>query len=214
MKRLKIIAALTAAIILAQPQASNAQTIAQCIRQLALDYQKLSGMKQVLGQLYTDYHVLAKGYDAVKEASQGNFDLHKTFLDGLLLVSPSVRRCPRVADIIRDQSLLLEGYRAAWNNFRRSGHFSPDELAYMLSVYNDLASASLKTLSDLAIVLADGRMRMSDAERLAAIDRIYAGSRGQLDFLDSFNEHSYRLAFQRSLEDNDRRTLKILYGQK
>lgn len=214
MKRLTIIIVFATAIVFGQPQLSRAQTIAQCIRQLALDYQKLSGMKQVLGQLYTGYHVLAKGYDAVRGASQRNFELHKTFLDGLLLVSPAVRRYPRVAGIIRDQSLLLEGYHAAWSNFRRGGHFSPDELAYMLSVYNDLVSASLKTLSDLAIVLSDGRMRMNDAERLAAIDRIYTSSRGQLDFLYSFNDHSYRLAFQRSLDDNDRRTLKILYGQK
>jgi len=80
-------------------------------------------------------------------------------------------------------------------------------------VYNDLASASLKTLGDLAMVLSDGKMRMNDAERLAAIDRIYAGSRGQLDFLNSFNDHNYRLAFQRVLEDDSRRALKTLYGK-
>lgn len=213
MKRLMIISALTAVVILVIPQMSRAQTIAQCIRQLALDYQKLSSMKQILGQLYTDYHVLIKGYAALRGASRGNFDLHKTFLDGLLLVSPAVRRYPRVADIIRDQSLLLGGYHAAWSSFRRSGNFSPDELAYMLSVYNDLTGASLKTLNNLAMVLSDGGMRMNDAERLAAIDRIYEGSRGQLDFLNSFNDHNYRLAFQRSVDDNDRWTLKTLYGK-
>jgi hypothetical protein len=213
MKRLTIIAALTAAFIPAFPRMSRGQTIAQCIEQLALDYQKLSGMKQVLSQLYTDYHILAKGYNAVREVSQGNFDLHKTFLDGLLLVSPVVRQYPRIRDIIRNQSQLLSGYHAAWSSFRTGGHFSPDELNYMLGVYNDLVTASLKTLSDLVMVLSDGGMRMSDAERLAAIDRIYAGSRSQLDFLNSFNDQSYRLAFQRSMEDNDRRTLKTLYGK-
>lgn len=213
MKRLTIIAAVTVSFTLFCFQVSRAQTIAQCIQQLALDYQKLSGLKQVLGQLYTDYHILAGGYSAVKAASEGNFDVHKAFLDGLLVVSPAVRRYPRIADILRDQSLLLESYHAAWSGFRESGHFSPDELAYMLGVYNDLASASLKTLSELMVVLSNGGMRMNDAERLSAIDRIYLGSRGQLDFLNSFNDHSYRLAQERSAEDNDRRTLKTLYGR-
>ena len=45
MRKLAIITAITAAIILAIPQMSRAQTIAQCIQQLALDYQKLSSMK-------------------------------------------------------------------------------------------------------------------------------------------------------------------------
>ena len=213
MKRLTIIALLTGACSLVHPSASQAQSIAQCLEQLALDYQKLSSLKQVLGQLYTGYKVFAKGYNTVKAASEGNFDLHKAFLDGMLLVSPAVRAYPRVGEIIAGQVLLLKEYHAAWNDFRRGGHFSPDELAYMLGVYNNLVNASLKNLGNLAMVLSDSQMRMNDAERLAAIDRIFVDSRSQLDFLDSFNDHNYRLAFQRSLADRDRQTLKTLYAQ-
>ena len=212
MKRLFTVSMLTVMCCLAYPRVSRAQSIAQCLEQLALDYQKLSGLKQVLGQLYTTYKVFAKGYNAVRGASEGNFDLHKAFLDGLLLVSPAVRQYPRVGQIIRDQSLLLSEYHAAWKSFRSDGHFSPDELAYMLSVYNNLVSASLRSLSDLAMVLSEGQLRMNDGERLAAIDRIFAGSHSQLDFLISFNDHNYRLAFQRSVEERDRHTLKTLYG--
>lgn len=214
MKRLMIIVPLAAVLLGMRPLASQAQSIAQCLEQLALDYQKLSSLKQILGQLYTSYNVLAKGYEAVKGASQGNFDLHKTFLDGLLLVSPAVRQYPRTWDIIRDQSLLLSEYHAAWNTFRTGGRFSPDELNYMLSVYSSLVAASLKTLSDLTMILSDGGLRMNDAERLAAIDRIYAASRSRLDFLGSFNDQNYRLARQRSLEERDRQTLNTLYGLK
>jgi len=214
MKKLKIILPLAVVLSVMRPLASQAQSVAQCLEQLALDYQKLSNLKQILGQLYTSHNILAKGYQAVKGASESNFDLHKTFLDGLLLVSPAVRQYPRVGDIIRDQSLLLGEYHVAWNTFRTGGHFSPDELVYILSVYSSLISASLKTLSDLTMVLSDGALRMSDAERLAAIDRIYAGSRSRLDFLDSFNDQNYRLARQRSLEERDRQTLKTLYGLK
>lgn len=213
MKRLTIAIGLAAAVCFMHPVESRGQSVAQCIEQLALDYQKLSGLKQILSQLHTNYRVLAKGYDAVKGASQGNFDLHKAFLDGLLLVSPAVRRYPRVQDIIRDQSLLLTQYHAAWNIFRAEGHFSPAELDDMLGVYNGLVSASLKALSDLAMVLSDNQMRMNDAERLAAIDRIYTDSRSRLDFLYSFNDHNYRLALGRSREDEDRQALKTLYGK-
>lgn len=196
----------------ALPLTSRAQSIADCLEQLALDYQKLSGLKNILSQMYTGYEILTKGYNSVKEVSQGNFDLHKAFLDGLLVVSPTVRKYPRVADIINDQALLLKEYDAAWNSFRQDKHFTPDELGYMLDVYNNLVSGSLKNLSDLAMIITDSRMRMSDAERLAAIDRIFSSSRGQLDFLHSFNDHNYRLALQRADAAGDRETLKTLYG--
>jgi hypothetical protein len=194
------------------PLTSRAQSIADCLDQLALDYQKLSGLKNILSQMYTGYEILTKGYNSVKEVSQGNFDLHKVFLDGLLVVSPTVRKYPRVADIIHDQALLLKEYDAAWNSFRQDKHFTPDELGYMLDVYNNLVSRSLKNLSDLAMILTDRQVRMNDAERLAAIDHIYTGSRAQLDFLHSFNDHNYRLTMLRAHAAGDRQTLKILYG--
>jgi hypothetical protein len=108
--------------------------------------------------------------------------------------------------------LLLSGYDAAWKSFRSDKHFSPDEMAYMLDVYNNLVNQSLKNTSDLAMILGDHTVRMSDAERLAAIDRIFSASRSELDFLRSFNDHNYRLAYHRSLDAADRATLKTLYG--
>jgi hypothetical protein len=194
------------------PLSSRAQSIAQCLEQLALDYQKLSGLKQILSQMYTGYGILTKGYNSVKDVSQGNFTLHQAFLDGLLLVSPTVRKYPRISDIINDQASLLKEYGVAWSSFRQDKHFTPDELGYMLDVYNNLVSRSLKNLSDLAMIITGGQMRMSDAERLAAIDRIYGASRGQLDFLRSFNDHNYRLALQRADAADDRAALKTLYG--
>ncbi|MBW4888960.1 TerB family tellurite resistance protein [Mucilaginibacter sp. HMF5004] len=194
------------------PRTGKAQSIAQLTEQLALDYQKLAGLKSILSQMYTGYEVLSKGYHTVKDVSQGNFSLHEAFLDGLLIVSPAVRKYPRVADIINDQSAMISEYHSAYAGFRQDKHFSPDEVSYMLTVYNNLVSASLKNLDDLSMVMSDSKMRMSDAERLAAIDRIYTGGHGQLAFLRSFNDRNYRVAVQRARDAGDQRDIKNLYG--
>src|ERR1700744_5880927 len=89
------------------PIQSRAQSIAQDLQQLSLDYQKLAGLKSILKQMYTGYEVLDKGYNAVKDVSQGNFNMHEAFLDGLMIVSPTVRKYPRVQDIINDQLELV-----------------------------------------------------------------------------------------------------------
>jgi hypothetical protein len=190
----------------------KAQSIAQLTEQLALDYQKLAGLKSILSQMYTGYEVLSKGYHAVKDVSQGNFSLHEAFLDGLLMVSPTVRKYPRVTDILNDQAALISEYHSAYSSFKQDKHFDPDEIGYMLTVYNNLVSASLKNLDDLSMVVSDSKLRMSDAERLAAIDRIYTGGHSQLAFLRSFNDQNYRVALQRAREANDQQTIKSLYG--
>jgi hypothetical protein len=194
------------------PSTGKAQSIAQDLEQLSLDYQKLAGLKNILKQMYTGYEVLSKGYSAVRDVSQGNFSLHEAFIDGLFIVSPTVRQYPRVADILNDQAMLVSEYQSAWASFRQDKHFNPDEAGYMLTVYNNLVSASLKNLSDLSMIVTDSQLRMSDAERLVAIDRIFTDSHGQLSFLRSFNDRNYRIAVQRAREANDQQTIKKLYG--
>jgi len=194
------------------PAKGKCQSIAQDLQQLSLDYQKLAGLKSILKQMYTGYEVLSKGYSAVKDVAQGNFSLHEAFIDGLLIVSPTVRSYPRIADIFNDQAMLVSEYQSAWASFRQDKHFNPDEIGYMLTVYNNLISTSLKNLSDLSMIITDSQLRMSDAERLAAIDRIYTGGHGQLSFLRSFNDQNFRIAVQRAAEENERQSIKNLYG--
>ncbi|MDN5287458.1 MAG: TerB family tellurite resistance protein [Mucilaginibacter sp.] len=189
----------------------QAQSVAQCLEQLSLDYQKLAGLKSILQQMYKGYEVLNKGYNAVKKVSQGNFNLHEAFLDGLMSVSPAVRRYPRVADIINDQASLIGQYKAAYTVFRHDPHFKPGEISYMTGVYHHLASSSLKNLDDLAMVVTASKLRMSDAERLTAIDQIFTNSHEQLSFLRKFNDQAYKTALQRSRATNDRQTLRTLY---
>jgi hypothetical protein len=117
-----------------------------------------------------------------------------------------------VADIISDQASLISEYQSASSAFNHDGHFSPDELTYMMDVYNNLVGASLKNLDELVLVITDSQLRMSDAERLTAIDRIFTNSRGQLSFLRRFNDQAYQTAAQRTRMDDDRQTLKNLYG--
>jgi hypothetical protein len=128
------------------------------------------------------------------------------------VVSPAVRKYPRAADIISDQAALVSEYKAAAAFFRRDGHFSPEEISYLMDVYDHLFSASVKNLDDLLMVMTDSRLRMNDAERLTAIDRIYSDSRSQLSFLRRFNDRAFQTARQRAKQEKDRQTLKSLYG--
>src|SRR4051812_4125515 len=97
MKRCVMMIILCVPLLFASTQ-SKAQE--QEIQQLLLDVEKLAQLKNILTDLKKGYEILSGGYQTIKNISEGNFNLHQTFLDGLLQVSPVVRNYKRVADII------------------------------------------------------------------------------------------------------------------
>jgi hypothetical protein len=179
---------------------------------LVLDIEKLAQLKSILKDLYKGYEIISAGYHTIKNISEGNFNLHQAFLGGLLAVNPAVKNYKRVLAIMDYQGRIVSEYKSAFNRFKQGGHFNPDEIAYFGNVYNQLVNRSLKNIENLLNVLTAGALRMSDAERLHAIDGIYADTREELGFLRVFNNSASLLAVQRAKEGNDVEDLRRLQG--
>lgn len=199
-------------VSISQGNCAMAQT--QEAQQLALNIAKLKQMKNILGQFKDAYDILNNGYNEIRDISKGDYNQHKSYLDGLLNVSPSVRHYSRVATIIKYQYQLVAENRKAYARFVSSKMFRPQELEYMSRVYNQLLNQSLANLEELTTILTNGKARMSDDERLKAIDRIYFDMEEKLNFLRSFNRSTGALALQRQHEGNDVKTVEKLYGIK
>lgn len=204
----KIIVLINMAIILLLPIKGKAQS--QEIQQLILNIEKLSQFKQILKDMKKGYEVLSGGYNAVKDMSQGNFTLHKTFLDALIQVSPVVKNYKRVGDIISYQILLTKESKTAFNRFSKSENFTLKEMTYFEKVYGNLLNQSLRNLDELLTIVTANKLRMSDDERLQAIDKIYMDMEDKLLFLRNFNASSNVLALQRARESNDVNTTKAM----
>lgn len=197
------------ATFLALPPRARAQT--EEIQQLLLNVEKLNQLKSILSDMKSGYDIISQGYGAIKDISEGSFHLHEAFLDGLLAVNPTVQHYKRVAEIIALQQRIAREYQAAFSRFRLDGNFSPSELDYLARVYAHLFEESLRHLDELVLILTAGELRMSDDERLSAIDRIFTGTADKLAFLRHFNRQATLLAIQRAKERHDIRTLQDLY---
>lgn len=180
---------------------ANAQSAE--IQQLILNIEKLSQFKKILSDMKKGYELLSGGYKTVKDVTEGNFSLHKTFLDALMQVSPVVRNYKRVGDIINFQILLMKESKNGLNRFAKSGNFSEKEINYFEKVYGNLLIQSLRNLDELTMVVTADKLRMSDDERLQAVDDIYLQMQDKLLFLRNFNATSNVLALQRAKEAKD-----------
>ena len=181
------------------------------IKQLILNIEKLSQLKKILSNMKKGYEILSAGYNTIEDLSEGNFSLHKTFLDGLLQVNPEVGEYRKIAEIVHYQLILVEEYKTAYARFKQDGYFSPDELAYLETVYDKLFDQSIDHLDELTMVITAGELRMTDDERLAAIDRIHFEMYDKLLFLRHFNNDASILAVQRARESADAQAIKELY---
>lgn len=182
------------------------------VQQLLLNIEKLAQFKQILTDLKKGYQIISTGYSTIKDLSKGNFDLHKTFLDGLMSVSPTVRNYKRIADIINGQVLIVKEYKNALSRFKQDKNFNVEEIDYLSKVYDNLFKESLNNLDELTIVITSNKLRMSDDERLSAIDRINGEMQNKLIFLRQFNNNTTILAIQRAREKNDATSFMKIYG--
>jgi hypothetical protein len=190
----------------------RAQSIVQVTEQLSLDIEKLTELKGILKEMYKAYTIIDKGYTDVKHIVEGNFNLHKAFLDALLAVSPAVQDYSRVERIISTESTLLSEYKTASRQFSRSGRFSIGELNYMNSVYSNLINRSAACVSELVMLLTADELRMSDADRLEGIDRVDADIGSQLKLLRMLDDAMAVQAGLRAREAGDIGTVRGLYG--
>lgn len=182
---------------------SNAKAQSAEIQQLILNIEKLSQFKKILSDMKKGYKLLSGGYNTVKDMSEGNFNLHKTFLDNLMKVSPVVKNYKRIGDIINFQMLLMKESKNGLDRFVKSGNFSAKEISYFEKVYGNLISESLRNLDEITMVVTADKLRMSDDERLQAVDNIYLQMQDKLLFLRNFNATSNVLAIQRVKEAKD-----------
>jgi hypothetical protein len=171
--------------------------------QLLLNYEKLKQLEEILDNMYKGYKILTQGYNRIKGIAEGNYKLHQVFLDGLLSVSPTVRKYKRIPQIILYQQLLMKEYKRAFNRFKDDDNLTPQEIRYISNVYDHLVKRRLKNLEELTLIITASQLRMSDDERLMAIDRIYLDIVDKASFLRHFNNSTQMLIIQRAKEKSD-----------
>ena len=181
------------------------------VQQLLLNYEKLTQLKNILADMKKGYQIVSKGYNTIKDISEGNFNLHEAFINGLLSVSPAIRNYRRVPQIIECQKSIVREYRSAFTRYKSKGTFSVSEIDYLSTVYNNLFNQSLRNLDELATILTSSKLSMSDDERLKAIDKIFEDTEDKLNFLRDFNSKTDILVIHRQKEKRDIEAIQKLH---
>lgn len=209
MKKIRILPIILCATLL---RSVHSYGQGQELEQLALDIEKLTQFKSILSNMKSGYQVISGGYNTVKNISKGNFSLHQDFLNGLMALSPTVRHYKRVAEIISMQTQIIRAYKTAFSKYSSSNLFTASELGYIAKVHERLVKDCAENMDELFTVITAGELRMSDAERLGAIDRIYHSMSDKKSFLGHFTSSNNILILQKIRQQKSNKQLQGLYG--
>jgi len=127
-----------------------------------------------------------------------------------------------VHDLVKDarkvqQTILLVGeisdiYVNSFQKMIADENFSVEELAAIALGYAKLLEESSAVLTELKTVTSANGLSMSDAERMAFIDRIYNEVREYKNLVQYYTNKNISVSYLRAKKKNDTDRIMALYG--
>ena len=182
------------------------------VQQLLLNVEKLDELREMLDKMKDKYQILSQGYNRVKSIPEGNFNLHKAFLDRLIQVNPKVRGYYKVGEIIQLQVGLIRGIAKTRQEFRVENLLTEQEFGQVDRLFGVWSNSSLHLLEELMLILSDNQLQMDDWERIKAIDRVHASVLDLSKGVGMFSNSLAQLGEMRRMKSREIQTLQLVLG--
>ncbi|MDZ4070649.1 MAG: hypothetical protein U1C70_02390 [Sediminibacterium sp.] len=176
---------------------------AQELEQLRLNLEKLAQFKLMLSQMKSTYRTLENGYNAILDVDKSTFTLHQNYLDGLLLVSPTLRNNPMVNRIYNSQQQLAVDFKTLLRELSLSNVFTTVELSEVRTAFYAIEEVVNTDVKLLVTVLTPNKFRMSDGERTDVVSKIKQSIDRQVLKLNVLRDDYYKQMILRSQKKRD-----------
>lgn len=195
---------------------SNAQTWAEWFKQKKT--QKKYLLEQIAAyQVYLEY--AKKGYTIAKDGTKligdiknGDFDLHHQYFNSLKAVNPQIRDGSQTNDIISMYNIILKSQAATIKIVESSKVFTAKEVLAIKELHASLVKDAEHCLQDLKLLTEDGKLELSDDERILRLEILYKEMKRKYGFQLHTDAKISALAESRTAERKELEVLKKLYG--
>lgn len=197
---------------------SHAQTFDEWFRQKKTQrkylLQQIAALKVYADYLKKGYKIVDGGISTIKDIKSGDFGLHSSFFGSLKRINPKIRKYAKVADIAAYAAGMLQSYHKTMQDIKESGRYSAAETGELLRFYGLFLEDVEGDLEELAMIMTDGELELTDDQRINRIDRLYYRCQDKYQSLQQFNERTRSLKDFRALQREEGALLKALYGIK
>ena len=191
---------------------AKAQTFAEWFEQNKTQkkylLQQIAALAVFSGNLKQGYRAASKGLTSISGSLKTENSLHTTYYNRLKTVDPEVKNNDMVRDIMAWQQDILTQLA----DLDQISGMTNDEKNYLNSVRTAVLKDCSEQMNTLQNVITDGKLEMSDAERIALVTRIHTAMQDNYRFAAGFAAQAKIYAAQRKQEQGQAVLGKQLYG--
>jgi len=210
-KALLAYALVTAAASLWVSQA-HAQTFAEWFSQKKTQkkylLQQIAALQVYSGYLRQGYKIANGGLGYITGSLKDEFGLHTTFYDKLRSVNAVVKNNSQVKDILTWQRDILRSV----NNLDQATYLSTQEKLYVGKVKEALLVDCEEQIAALQILLTNGKLTMTDNERIKRLNSIHLAMQSNYRFIADFAGGVKVYGLKKQRENTNLETSKYIFG--
>jgi hypothetical protein len=150
--------------------------------------------------------------DEIADWTEKQKVIYEQYFDELWRAKSLIAYHSRITEIINKQKQLVSEYKLAFALIKQDKHFSGDEIDYIYSVYSGIVDKSIANLDQMLLLVQSFTVQMSDAERLALLNRSADEIEIYIRDLRTFTNQNIQLSMQRAKGLEDINAVKELYG--
>ncbi len=190
------------------------KAIVKVIKALDLQVQRLQNKTIVLqnAQKAIENTMSKLKLDEISDWTEKQRKLYSGYFDELSKVKSILSDYKRIKAATQMQVALIQEYKRTYSLFKQDKNFTDEEINYMADVYSGIVEESIKNLDQLFLVVNSFTTQMTDAKRLAIINRAADGIEMTYNDLKEFNTGNVQLSIQRSKDMKEVIMVKHLYG--
>ena len=173
--------------------------------------EQMAALKIYLGYIKQGYGIVRDGNRLISDIKNGDLGLHRSYFGSLEKVNPDIRNSDKVAAIIRMQQEMATQRQQLARKAVQSGLLTAAELRELNLLHAAISAASDKDLEALQLVITDGKLRMTDDQRIARIEQLYEKTIGDNVYQNRFSRRVAALMTARRQATNDQEILRALH---
>ncbi len=197
-------------LVVLGPMCASAQTLSEFIRQKATQkkylLQQIAALEVYIGYAKKGYQIVGGGVNLVKDISSGEFGLHQRYFASLASVNPLIKNGAQVAGILEYQLGIASALRG-WEKVE----LNDGERRYVMEIKAGLIAGSASDLEELLLVISDGKLEMTDEQRITRLKLILGSMEERYGFVQSFSAGLVVMAGQKAREQRSINEIRRLY---
>lgn len=159
---------------------------------------QIAALQTYMATAEKGYKIVSDGIHTIANIKNGEFNLHTLFFSSLKTVNSNIKNAAIVAEIIAYGAAVIEKFKTVGKQ-----NLNNDEIAYISNVYSHILTASLQDINALTDVITDGKLQLSDDERMQRIAELHNSMWDKYQFAQSFVNDASLLSVQRQQSVND-----------